>query len=404
MKKTIIPLLAACFLWACSGNADTENKDPHAGHNHGTEAADSHAGHNHSGHDGHNHGAEAKEEKAGFGGEIVLEPEVAKRFGVRVAKVEAGEFASAVRASGIVLQSAGADGIVSAPVAGIVHFSRGIELGSNVGKGAVIATIDTRSTSGGDANAAARAALNAAKREFDRIEALYKEQLATVAELNAARAALEQARAAYSPSASNGQAHAPIAGVITTLDVREGQYVDAGTPIASVGSANGLTVRIDLPRRYYNIAPTLTDATLELPYGGGVVRVSELGGKRLSTTPVGAPGVASAFVPVYFTLPGASGMAPGATFSAYLLGAKRDGVVSVPRSALIEAQGDYFVFEQLDAEGYRKVPVRIGQSNGQQVEIVGGLTSGTPIVVEGATTVRLAEASAAIPEGHSHNH
>ena len=78
--------------------------------------------------------------------------------------------------------------------------------------------------------------------------------------------------------------------------------------------------------------------------------------------------------------------------------------MTVPNSALSEQQGQYFVYEQVHPEVYMKVPVTIGESDGRRTEILSGIEPGKTIVTQGVTTVRLAETSGNIPEGHSHSH
>lgn len=352
----------------------------------------------------HDAGAhEGHEDHAHASGEIIVEPSVASRFGLRVDTVAAGDFTVALRASGTASNSGEADGVVSSPTAGIVRFVSGINPGSDVRRGTVVATVDASGMSGGDANAAARAALENARTEYERIEALYKEQMATVGERNAALAAYRAAQAAYSPAASSGEVKSPVAGTITSLAVREGQYVEPGEVVATVAADGNLTLRIDIPQKFYSSAPSFTDAVLEFSYLPGTVTVAELGGKRLGTSPAPS-GAASAYLPVYFTVPRGSGIIPGSSFRAYLLGAPRHGVITLPVSALSEQQGQYFVYEQIDDEGFVKIPVTLGESDGRRVEILSGISEGMRIVTDGVTTVRLAENGANIPEGHSHNH
>lgn len=387
MQKYIIGIVAVLAMCSCGHSGDGHNHEEHA-----AEVADEHAGHNH-GHEGHAHA----------GGEIILEPETAERFGVCVDTVAAGDFTTTLRASGTVMASGESDAVVSAPTAGIVHFAAGMNPGKDVGRGTVVATIDARNITGGDANAVAKVALEAAKTEYERIESLYEKQRATVGERNAALESYLAAQAAYSPAASSGRATSPIAGTVTALAVREGQYVGAGDIIANVAAKGDLTLRIDIPQKYYFSAASFGDAVIELSYLPAPVSVRELGGKRLGTAPM-PQGGASAYVPVYFSVPRGSGIIPGSIFSAYLIGSPRQGVITLPVGAFSEQQGQYFVYEQLDAEGYAKIPVTVGATDGRRMEVISGVHPGMAVVVEGATTVRLAESSGNIPEGHSHNH
>lgn len=68
-----------------------------------------------------------------------------------------------------------------------------------------------------------------------------------------------------------------------------------------------------------------------------------------------------------------------------------------------EEQGIFFVYLQLDEEGYKKQEVTLGADNGKSVQILTGIKPGDRVVTEGAYQVRLASASNAIP-AHSHEH
>ena len=78
-------------------------------------------------------------------------------------------------------------------------------------------------------------------------------------------------------------------------------------------------------------------------------------------------------------------------------------VISLPRTALTEEQGIFFIYLQLDEEDYKKQEVTIGADNGKSVQILTGVKAGDRVVTEGAYQVRLASASNAIP-AHSHEH
>jgi multidrug efflux pump subunit AcrA (membrane-fusion protein) len=110
------------------------------------------------------------------------------------------------------------------------------------------------------------------------------------------------------------------------------------------------------------------------------------------------------YIPIYFTFNNDGTFIPGSMVEVYLIGASRDNVISVPVTALSEQQGDHFVYIKLDEEGYVKAPVKLGTRDGVRVEILDGVHAGDQVVVQGTTTVRLAETSSVVPEGHSHNH
>ena len=55
-----------------------------------------------------------------------------------------------------------------------------------------------------------------------------------------------------------------------------------------------------------------------------------------------------------------------------------------PRTALTEEQGIYFVYLQLDEEGYKKQEVTLGADNGKNVQILTGIKPGDRVVTERA--------------------
>lgn len=406
MKRNILPLLICSaylgmmcpVMTSCNSNA----KDELAHHHH------EHGGHEHEGeehdheHEGHDHEGE-KEEHTGAGGkEIVVEPAVAKQMGVATRKVAPTEFSNVIKVSGRIMESTDGASVATAPTSGIVTFASGITEGSQVAQGRLIATVKSSAMSGGDPNAAARVALQAAKKELDRVKPLHEHGIVSTAQYNAAVAAYNQAKAAYSPAAAFGRVSAPRAGVITTLDVKTGQFVEAGTPIATISATKQLTVRADLPQKYYNRAAEINGAKIRAPYGGAAVDIASLGGHKVAGT--GASSARPGYIPVYFTFNNDGAFMPGMPVEVYLQGAAKAQAIVVPLAAVSEQQGNYFVYTQLDEECYQKVPVTLGANDGVDVEILSGLKAGDNVVVKGMTTVRLAESSGVVPEGHSHSH
>lgn len=361
-------------------------------------------GHNHAAHDhdheGHDHEAETHaEEKGGHShdGDIIIDPHMAERLGVKSEKIAAGEFADVTRATGVIERAPGSVASAPAPTSGTVRYAAGIATGAKVNRGQVIATINTSAVSGGDTEAAARAEADAARRELARIEALYADKLVTAAELNAARVAAERSAAALSKGGKS--VVAPISGTIAAITAPEGSFVNAGAPVVEVANENSLILRADVPVQNASKLASVTDASFR---AGELYGVKELGGRRIAGAPTAEnPG----FVSVRFSLPGCP-VAVGSSADVWLLGSTRQGVISVPVAALSEQQGLYFVYQAVHpAHGaYRKIPVTIGASDGKRVEITSGLKGGENIVSNGATAVRLAEMQSVVPEGHSHNH
>lgn len=393
MIKTILSITAAVAVILWLPSCKNDNGKGELAHHHGH-------GHEHEVHNGNESDAAHKDN--GSQDDIVLEPETAARFGVTTEPVTPSPFRDVIKVSGVIMPSTGRSGIIASPAAGIISFSRGIEQGANVGAGTVIATVKSTGISGGDPNLAAKATFDAARRELERIKPLYEDRLVTASEYNAALRAYEEASAAYSAKASTGAVTSPVKGVITSVDVAEGQFVQTGETVATVSSSDRLTLRADVPEKYYSRIASVNDAVVCLPYHDSAITLSETGGRRISRTEA-AP-VTPGYIPVYFSFDNDGSVIPGASVEVYLLGNAADNVISVPLSALSEQQGLMYVFVRLDEECYAKVPVKTGRSDGKRIEIITGLKGGEEVVATGTTTVRIAESSGVVPEGHSHNH
>lgn len=401
--KRILPFVAAISLVVFGSCRHEKNE---LGHHHHSEAeeAGEHATHDHD-HGDHDHGAEeaGKEAGGGHADEIMLSPEKAAKLGVEVTEVSPAQFSEVVTVSGELTSSPSAQSTVTARSAGIVNLSSSAFPGSAVTRGQTIATVSGEGMAGGDANESARVALAAAKRELDRLTPLHKDGIVSTRDYNAALMAYETAKAAAGNAVSAGSvATAPTSGVVTALMVNQGQYVEAGAPIAQIAASSTLTLRANLPERMIAFLSKVNGARFRTAYSEEVYDISDFNGRRSTD---GRSVVAQqGYFPVYFTLSNNGTLSAGSFCEVYLTGESRDSVVSVPVSALSEQQGEYFVYVQVHDDAYDKRPVKLGADAGDRVEILSGLKDGDKVVTSGTTFVRLAETSGAVPEGHSHNH
>ena len=108
-------------------------------------------------------------------------------------------------------------------------------------------------------------------------------------------------------------------------------------------------------------------------------------------------------MPVTFEFDNKGDIIPGSFVEIFLLSSPMENVISLPHTALTEEQGSFFVYLQVDEEGYKKQPVTLGADNGERVQILSGVKAGDKVVTQGAHQVKLAGATNAIP-AHSHEH
>ena len=382
------------------GHDHSHDAHNHEAHNH-AEEAHNHDAHAHEGHDhshGHDHGVNPDE--------IMLAPEKAKAAGVASEVIQPKTFRQVIKTSGEVQAAQGAESVVVANVAGVVSFQRAVTEGMQVGKGATIMTISASKLQDGDPAQRARIAYEAAKADYDRASRLVESQIVSQKEFNAIKEKYENARLAYEALAKNqtkgGVAvAAPIGGYIKNLLVKEGDYVAVGQPLATVTQNNRLFLRADVSERYYKYLNGISSANFKTPYDNQVYELEALNGKLLSVGK--AAGSGSYYVPVTFSFDNKGDIIPGSFVEIFLLSQQQENALVLPVEALTEEQGLYFVYLQNCEESYKKQEVKIGASNGVEVQILDGIHPGDKVVVKGAYHVKLASAGNALP-AHSHEH
>lgn len=379
----------------------------HEGHNHEHEGHNhEHEGHNHE-HEGHNHEHEGHNHEHGANpDEIILEPHKAKAAGVVSEVIQPKSFRQVIKASGEVQAAQGTESVVVANVSGVVSFNRSVTEGMQVGKNATIMSISANKLQDGDPAERARIALEAAANDFIRARKLIKDQIISQKEFNAIKERYENARLTYDAISDNTTVEgysvtAPIGGYIKNLLVKEGDYVSVGQPLATVTQNNRLYLRADVSERYYKYLSHINSANFKTPYDNQVYELEHLNGKLLSYGK--SAGSGSYYVPVTFSFDNKGDIIPGSFVEIYLMSKEMPNTLAIPVEALTEEQGLYFIYLQNCEESYKKQEVKIGASNGKEVQILEGLHAGDKVVVKGAYHVKLASASNALP-AHSHEH
>ena len=387
-------------------NHEGHNHDAHEGHNHAEEVhnhdAHAHEGHNHDAHEGHDH--DHGHAHGVNPDEIILAPHKAKAAGVASMEIQPKSFRQVIKASGEVQAAQGNESTIVANVAGVVSFQRSVTEGMQVGKGATIMTISASKLQEGDPAERARIAYEAAKADFDRASRLVESQIVSQKEFNAIKEKYENARIAYEALSKNqtkgGVAvSAPMGGYIKNLLVKEGDYVSVGQPLATVTQNNRLFLRADVSERYYKYLNNISSANFKTPYDNQVYELEALNGKLLSY----GKSAGSFYVPVTFSFDNKGEIIPGSFVEIYLLSKDMENSIVLPVEALTEEQGLYFIYIQKCEESYKKQEVKLGASNGKEVQILSGVQPGDKVVVKGAYHVKLASASNALP-AHSHEH
>lgn len=381
----------------------------HSGHSHAEGESCGHdhshdAGHSHDTHAGHNHDHEQGHEGENPD-EIVFPAAQAARTDFKVERPTVGRFREVIKSGGTVAAAQNAVTVVTAPVSGVVaHVDGGIIPSAPVAKGQELFRISSGSLASGDAALKARITYEQAKAEFERAERLYGERMIAQSDFLAAQAAYLTARSEYEPLMNAGAdgsvtVASPAAGYLAQVTVSPGYFVEMGQPLATVARSGRMQLRVMVSQSYFDRLTDIADANFRLSGSDKYLNVKELNGSLLSAGRIVSQG--SALIPVVFEFDGGA-VPDGAYVEVNLLGRARDGVTTLPLTAVTEQQGLYYVYVQLDEEHYSRREVTLGADDGVRVEILSGVCGHDMVVTRGAVNVRMAAASGSIPHGHTH--
>ena len=356
---------------------------------------------------------EAKEEEHGHedhAGEIVMTKHQMEDAHVMTAVVNPSDFVNVIKVGGQIVSSQNDEQTVVATSEGIVQFAnRQLTEGATVVAGQIVATVSSRNLQSGDPVAKAKAAYLAAQSQLERAKELIADKIISQKAYEQAKLDYEQALAAWrgmESTASKGGVviSSPRAGYVKNILVRQGDYVNIGTPIITLTSNRRLQLRADVPQQYLRLLPSVSGANFRIPGDNTLYRLSALNGRVESYGRSLADG--SAFAPVIMSMDNVGALLPGAYADVYLLMNDGKQCISLSESAITEEQGLYFVYvAEPDEPGvFVKREVSVGRDNGERIEITAGLKAGETVVTQGAMQVRLASMSGSVPEGHSHSH
>lgn len=394
---TILSIFLAIACYSCKHqHASTTDLVNHDGHNHEEEGHDHEAeGPEHN----HDHGAETHDE-------IIFSRTQAARTDFEVQEIHPREFQQVIKTTGQILPAPGDESIMVATHNGTVSFANSkVAPGSAARKGEILFYIASKNLGEGDYYAKTSAAYNRAKAEYERAQKLIKDHIISQKEYERIQLDYQNAKLAYDAIAGKQSGagvgvSAPLSGYIKDITVRDGEYVTAGQALATVSQNKRLVLQAEVPERYYAQLPFIQSANFMTPYDKQTYALSDLGGRLISAGKTA--GNSSFFIPVTFEFDNRGKIIPGTLAEIYLLAAPVPQTLTLPLTALTNEMGTYYVYVQLDEEGYRKQEVTPGISNGKEIQILAGLQAGDRVVTRGAYQVKMAANSGAIPHGHEH--
>ncbi|MCB0518664.1 MAG: efflux RND transporter periplasmic adaptor subunit [Lewinellaceae bacterium] len=320
-------------------------------------------------------------------------------------------FSEVVKTSGQILAAPGDEAVVVAQISGIVTFTGKNQVaGSTVSAGAPMFTVKSNEAVQSNLGAAVTEAENdlaSAKKNFERANELVKDKIISDKEFLEAKRQLENAQTQFANVSVSKKFNqnrqsitAPMGGFLKNVLVENGQFVNAGQPLATISKNKRLLLRADVSQRYFPKLALFTSANFKTSDGGQVFSTKNLNGRVVSTgksAEAGAP-----FLPIHFEIDNVGNFVPGSVVEVFLQSGTKPALV-IPTSALLEEQGIFYAYVQTEGESFQKRELKIGASDGMNVQVLSGIAEGERVVTKGAYQIKLSTASGTLP-AHGHEH
>lgn len=310
-----------------------------------------------------------------------------------------------------IMPSQGDEQLVVAKSDGLVLFSgEAVVSGKSVRTGQLLCQVEGDAVQGSSLTVRIQEAASEyerARTNYERKKELASDKIVSESQLQQAKSEFEKAKAVYDNlrgnfSSGRQSVKSPMTGFVKQVFVSNGQYVQAGQPILSVSKNQNLFIKAEVQSKHYADLANLTDVNFSLRGKNATYSLSELDGKMLSYGK--SADMDNAMIPVVFQVSNKGDLVPGTFVDAYLKTLSSRQAISVPKEAVVEEMGAYFIFVYSKPEMYEKRPVQIGSNDGRTIEITDGLAEGEVYVSKGAIYVKLAQSAGALDAHSGHVH
>ena len=325
-------------------------------------------------------------------------------------KLKKQSFSDIIKTSGQILPAPGDEMIVTAKASGIVLFSGNKTIiGSEISSGTNLFTISSGDFADGNIDSKfkeVKSNFENTKADYERHKELVKDKIVSEKEFLLSKTDFENAQVAYNAIAKNYSANgqsiaATMGGFVKNIYVTEGQFVDAGTPLATISKNKKLILQANVSQKYFGKLTSITSANFKTTDDGTVYDTKDLNGKAISfgkSTSANSP-----FIPITFEIDNTGNLISGSVVEVYLKSFPIPDALAIPVSSLIEEQGNFFVYVQTEGESFQKREIKIGASDGINVQLISGVKEGERVVTKGAYQIKLSTASGSLP-AHGHEH
>ncbi|MCF8229036.1 MAG: efflux RND transporter periplasmic adaptor subunit [Bacteroidales bacterium] len=327
-----------------------------------------------------------------------------------ISEVRRMPFANLLKVSGEIRALPTANYNVIANASGILEYNRENLLpGQEVKNGEVLFHIQSGKLAGKNIRTQyvkVKSEHEQAKSDYERAKSLVEDQIISKREFDAVKSQFEKARAEFESIRMNykddGQIIAsPAEGVISSIHKENGSYVSQGDLLVNILKTQKLILKADVPQNAIDKLAFLRSANFKTSAGNKLYHTDSLGGHLMAVSKANI--TENYYLPVYFKINNPGELIPGTYAEIYLKFTNGEDALLIPESAIMENEGNHYVYVQLNGESYRRQDIDIAGSDGNMVEVTSGLKPGDWVVSKGAYRIKLASMAGELPShGHAH--
>lgn len=320
-------------------------------------------------------------------------------------------FGQIIKTTALVQSAQGSEMIVTAKTNGIVAVTSNIVLeGMEVTTGQKLFSISGNNLADNNISvkyAEAKSNFEKANADYERAKVLAVDKIVSEKDLLSAKNQYDNAKALYdnlniSFDSSGQTVTSPMDGFVKNVYVKNGSYVEAGQPIVTISQNKTLILSAELPQKYSAVLPNIQSANIRTIIDNKSYTFEQLNGRVLSYGK--AANSDNFLLPVNIQIDNKGIFTTGSFVEIYLKTLTSLQALTVPNTALLEEQGNFFIWVQVTPELFEKREVFIGNTDGIKTEIKRGINPGERIVTRGAMIIKLAQATGSLDAHSGHVH
>lgn len=342
-------------------------------------------------------------------GNITYLKEQAWKDKFSIFRVKRIPFAATEKTSGVIEVAPGGKEVITAGNHGHVEYS-GVRLteGRLINKGDALLSISSHETnlkSNILTYNKTKRSFETAKKDFKRASDLHERGIMPEKEYLQIKMQYENAKESFeivSKDYADGERtiFAPFSGYLSEVFIENGEHVEAGQPLLSLlKNKMPLLLNVDVSQKDFSSIEQLSHAIYKTPENERFNRIECSVNKNFTYS----KNLSGAFASLSVDIPGNQQPVPGAFAEVYLGFKQKTNEIAIPKNAIMETEGNHYVYVMTGGETFAKCDIITGASNGDMIVVKNGLKEGDIIVSEGAYNIKLSSVSGNLPaHGHSH--